>query len=131
MDQTSGVVKVTEPLLVFGGPYSNLKATKAMLEEARRRAIPPGNIVCAGDLAAYCADPQAVIDLLRYSGIRIVMGNCEESLAPLKPRSAAAALPRTVPARFSPGSSIPMPTEISTRRAASGWAPCHAGSTLR
>ena len=35
MDQTSGVVKVTEPLLVFGGPYSNLEATTALLEEAR------------------------------------------------------------------------------------------------
>jgi predicted phosphodiesterase len=81
MDETSGVVKVTEPLLVFGGPYSNLEATKALLEEARRRAVPPGNIVCTGDLAAYCADPLGVIDLLRYSGIRIVMGNCEESLA--------------------------------------------------
>jgi predicted aconitase len=81
MDQTSGVVKVTEPLLVFGGPYSNLEATEALLEEARRRAVPPGNIVCPGDLVAYCADPQGVIDLLRNSGIRIVMGNCEESLA--------------------------------------------------
>jgi len=73
--------KVAGPLLVFGGPYSNLEATKALLCEARRRAIPPGNIVCTGDLAAYCADPQGVIDLLRRSGIRIVMGNCEESLA--------------------------------------------------
>jgi predicted phosphodiesterase len=81
MDETIGAVKITEPLLVFGGPYSNLEATKAMLEEARRRAVPPGNIVCTGDLAAYCADPQGVIDLLRNSGIRIVMGNCEESLA--------------------------------------------------
>jgi hypothetical protein len=81
MDESSGVIRITEPLLVFGGPYSNLEATKAMLDEAHRRAIPPGNIVCTGDLAAYCADPQGVIDLLRNSGIRIVMGNCEESLA--------------------------------------------------
>jgi predicted phosphodiesterase len=72
--------KVAGPLLVFDGPYSNLEATTAILEEARRRRIPPGNIVCTGDLAAYCADPQGVIDLLRRSGIRIVMGNCEESL---------------------------------------------------
>jgi len=73
--------KVTGPLLVFGGPYSNLEATEAILGEARCRAIPPGNIVCTGDLVAYCADPQRVIDLLRNSGIRIIMGNCEESLA--------------------------------------------------
>ena len=72
---------LTGPVLVFGGPYSNLEATTAVLEEARRRAIPPSNILCTGDLAAYCADPQPVIDLLRAAGIRIVMGNCEESLA--------------------------------------------------
>ncbi len=81
MAEAPGTVKVTGPLLVFGGPYSNLEATKALVREARRRTIPPGNIVCTGDLAAYCADPQGVIDLLRRSGIRIVMGNCEESLA--------------------------------------------------
>jgi predicted phosphodiesterase len=75
------VTKVTGPLLVFGGPYSNLEATRAILAEARRRAVPPGNVVCTGDLAAYCADPQGVIDLLRNSGIRLVLGNCEESLA--------------------------------------------------
>jgi predicted phosphodiesterase len=81
MHDPSQVPKVAGPLLVFGGPYSNLEATEAILAEARRRAVPAGNIVCTGDLAAYCADPQGVIDLLRFSGIRIVMGNCEESLA--------------------------------------------------
>src|SRR5262249_23706550 len=75
------LIQLTGPVLVFGGPYSNLEATEAVLEEARRRYIPHGNIVCTGDLAAYCADPQAVINLVRNSGIRLVMGNCEESLA--------------------------------------------------
>jgi predicted phosphodiesterase len=81
MHYPSRVTKVSGPLLVFGGPYSNLEATEEILAEARRRAVPPGNIVCTGDLAAYGADPQRVIDRLRGSGIRIVMGNCEESLA--------------------------------------------------
>ena len=81
MEISPRVIQVTGPLLVFGGPYSNLEATKAVLAEARRRQVPPKNIVCTGDLAAYCADPQGVIDLLRGSGIRIVMGNCEEALA--------------------------------------------------
>jgi predicted phosphodiesterase len=74
-------VNVTGPLLVFGGPYSNLEATEAMLAEARRRRIPARNIICTGDLVAYCADPQDVVDRLREADIRIVMGNCEESLA--------------------------------------------------
>jgi hypothetical protein len=52
MSVSPQVMKVTGPLLVFGGPYSNLEATKAMLAEARRRAIAPGNIVCTGDLVA-------------------------------------------------------------------------------
>jgi predicted phosphodiesterase len=74
-------MRVKGPLLVFGGPYSNLEATKAILQEAERRSIPPGNIVCTGDLVAYCADPQEVTNLPHRSGILIVMGNCEESLA--------------------------------------------------
>src|SRR5271165_3521488 len=81
MHYPSRVTKVSGPLLVFGGPYSNLEATEEILAEARRRAVSPGNIVCTGDLAAYGADPQRVIDRLRGSGIRVVMGNCEESLA--------------------------------------------------
>ena len=81
MNDSPRETKITGPLLVFGGPYGNLEATEAILGEARSRAISPGNIVCTGDLVAYCADPQRVIDLLRNSGIRIIMGNCEESLA--------------------------------------------------
>jgi predicted phosphodiesterase len=81
MHDPSRIPKVVGPLLVFGGPYGNLEATEAILAEARRRAVPAGNIVCTGDLSAYCADPQDVLDLLRSSGIRIVTGNCEESLA--------------------------------------------------
>ena len=81
MNDLLQVIKITGPLLVFGGPYSNLEATAAILAEACRRAIPPGNILCSGDLAAYCADPQAVIDLVRRAQIHVVMGNCEELLA--------------------------------------------------
>jgi hypothetical protein len=69
------------PLLVFGGPYGNLEATRAVFDEARHRKIETANILCTGDLTAYCADPQPVIDLIRGSGIHTIMGNCEESLA--------------------------------------------------
>ncbi|MDU1669788.1 MAG: metallophosphoesterase family protein, partial [Bradyrhizobium sp.] len=69
------------PLLLFGGPYSNLQATEAVLAEARRRHIPPHRIVCTGDVVAYGGDPKACVDLIRRSGIQIVMGNCEEQLA--------------------------------------------------
>ena len=69
-----------EPILVFGGPCSNLEATTAVLAEARRRGFPPARIICTGDVVAYCADAQATVDAVRAAGIHVVMGNCEESL---------------------------------------------------
>lgn len=73
-------IRIDGPLLVFGGPYGNLEATLAVFAEADRRGIGRGNIVCTGDLVAYCADPQAVVDLIRHSGIHVIAGNCEEAL---------------------------------------------------
>ena len=69
------------PILCFGGPYSNLQATKALLEEARRLGIPPAHTVCTGDVVAYCADAAATVELMMASGIEVIAGNCEESLA--------------------------------------------------
>jgi predicted phosphodiesterase len=71
---------VSAPLLFFGGPYGNLQALAALEEKARLWGIPAERIVCTGDVAAYCADPQAVVDRVRDWGIHVVMGNCEESL---------------------------------------------------
>ncbi len=68
------------PVLCFGGPYSNAQATEAMLAEALTRGIPSERVICTGDVVAYGGDPQACIDLVREAGIRVVMGNCEESL---------------------------------------------------
>jgi hypothetical protein len=69
------------PVLVFGGPYGNLEAAVALLAEADRLGIPPARMICTGDVVAYCADPQATVDLIRAAGLPVVMGNCEESLA--------------------------------------------------
>ena len=41
------------PALVFGGPYGNLEATQALLDEAARLGVPPRRIVCTGDVVAY------------------------------------------------------------------------------
>ncbi len=67
-------------VIVFGGPYSNLSATVALFDEARRLGVPPSRIICTGDLAAYCGSPAETIDLVRRSGIAVVMGNCDEQL---------------------------------------------------
>ena len=69
------------PVLVFGGPYSNLQATRAVLAEAKARNIAASNIICTGDVVAYCADPVATLDLVEQAGIHCIMGNCEESLS--------------------------------------------------
>jgi len=71
---------VDGPLFLFGGPYSNLEATTAVLAEARIRGFPPERVICTGDVVAYCADAQATVDAVRDSDIHVVMGNCEESL---------------------------------------------------
>ncbi|ESR24640.1 radical SAM protein [Lutibaculum baratangense] len=68
-------------VLVFGGPYSNLEATRALLDQARRLEIAPDHVICTGDVVAYGADPVATVELIRRSGVRVVRGNCEQSLA--------------------------------------------------
>lgn len=74
------VLAMDGPVLVFGGPYSNLEATEAVLAEAARRGIPPRRILCTGDIVAYGADAVATLELIRRAGIPAIMGNCEESL---------------------------------------------------
>jgi predicted phosphodiesterase len=68
-------------VLLFGGPYSNLQATLAMKAAAEALKIPPSNIICNGDLVAYCASPYETVELIREWGVAVVMGNCEESLS--------------------------------------------------
>jgi uncharacterized radical SAM superfamily Fe-S cluster-containing enzyme len=75
------IISVDGPMLVFGGPYSNLEATRRILDAAALLDIPPQRILCTGDVVAYGADAQATAELVRRSGIHVLMGNCEESLA--------------------------------------------------
>jgi len=72
---------LTGPLLIFGGPYSNLAATRALKQEADRLGFSSQQVICTGDLVAYCAEPVETLGLIRDWGIPVVMGNCEESLA--------------------------------------------------
>lgn len=71
--------QLSGPLLVFGGPYSNLLATKAMRAEAERLGIPNGNVICTGDVVAYAAEPSETTSEIMDWGITTVMGNCEEN----------------------------------------------------
>jgi len=71
---------LTGPVLIFGGPYSNLAATQAMRQRAEELDIPPHRVICTGDLIAYCSEPAETLQLVRDWGIGVVQGNCEESL---------------------------------------------------
>ena len=68
------------PVMLFGGPYSNLQSTVALKHEAERLGIPAGRVICTGDVVAYCGDPDATIDAIRDWGCHVAMGNCEEAL---------------------------------------------------
>jgi predicted phosphodiesterase len=81
MTQIVRQIELDRAALIFGGPYSNLEATEALLAEARALGVEPSHIICTGDLAAYCASPAETIALLRGAGIHVVRGNTDEQLA--------------------------------------------------
>lgn len=66
-------------LLSFGGVYGNVQALRALTAAVSDNDI----MVCAGDLAAYCADGAAVCRMMRekFSAAATVRGNCERALA--------------------------------------------------
>lgn len=68
------------PLLIFGGIYSNLQALKALKATADSLHLHPSNIICTGDIVAYCANPEACINLVREWGIHCIAGNVELQL---------------------------------------------------
>lgn len=78
---TVTTITTSDAVLVFGGPYSNLQATRAVLAEAKRLGIRRDHTICTGDLVAYCAAAGKTIELVRRSRIHVVMGNCDEQLA--------------------------------------------------
>ncbi|WP_255853580.1 metallophosphoesterase family protein [Marinobacterium rhizophilum] len=80
MTPTQELGTLTGPLLIFGGPYSNLQATRALLDAAQQLDFSPEQLICTGDAVAYCADAEATVQLLRDAGVHWIQGNCEESL---------------------------------------------------
>ncbi len=68
------------PIMIFGGPYSNLEATQAIHDVATKNKLAPHNVICTGDIVAYCGSPEETTNLIRQWGCHVVMGNCEESV---------------------------------------------------
>ena len=69
------------PVLVFGGPYSNLRALAALRQRADELGIPASHCICTGDVVAYCAEPEETTAAIRDWGCHVIAGNCEEQLA--------------------------------------------------
>ncbi len=72
---------ISKPLLVFGGPYSNLEATGTLRRRADALGIPAGNVICTGDVVAYCAAPEETARVVADWGCHVIQGNCEQQLA--------------------------------------------------
>ncbi len=70
-----------QPLLIFGGSYSNLEATLALKVWAESNGFLPEQCINTGDIVAYCANPFETIELIREWGVHSIQGNVEQSLA--------------------------------------------------
>lgn len=73
-------VNENEAMLFFGGPYSNIESLQALKTQAEALSISPTQIVCTGDIFAYCASPQESIELIRNWGVHCIKGNCEQAI---------------------------------------------------
>ncbi|MEM7438390.1 MAG: metallophosphoesterase family protein [Pseudomonadota bacterium] len=64
---------------LFGGVYSNFSALEAFLNAATD--VPTSNLLCSGDVVAYCARGEACVQKLRDRGGPVLAGNCEVQIA--------------------------------------------------
>lgn len=69
------------PLMIFGGPYSNLPATTAIIRRASELGIEPNRVICTGDVVAYCAEPEETARILAEWKCHVIQGNCEQQIA--------------------------------------------------
>lgn len=67
-------------ILVFGGVYSNLQALEAIKKIALAHEIAKKNIICTGDVVAYCAQPKECVQLIKDWEINCIAGNVELNL---------------------------------------------------
>ncbi len=65
-----------EPIVLFGGPYSNLAALQALAKLVGDRPA-----ICTGDVVAYGAEPTETVALMRDLAIPCIAGNCERQVA--------------------------------------------------
>jgi len=67
-------------VLLFGGPYSNLQATRALFDRADAVGVAQNARLCTGDVIGYCADPVATWTEVAQRGGPVLAGNVERQL---------------------------------------------------
>jgi len=77
---TKEIGNLTGRLLIFGGVYSNFQALTRMKSIAEKEDIAPSNIICTGDIVAYCSQPEECVTEIKEWGIHSIAGNVEIQL---------------------------------------------------
>ncbi|MEM9425858.1 MAG: metallophosphoesterase [Pseudomonadota bacterium] len=67
---------IDEPVVLFGGPYSNLAALEALAGVIGERPA-----LCTGDVVAYASRPVETVNLMRAMAVGCIAGNCERQVA--------------------------------------------------
>ncbi|MDJ1015195.1 MAG: metallophosphoesterase family protein [Paracoccaceae bacterium] len=65
-----------DPVVLFGGAYSNLDALEALAGAAEGRPV-----IGTGDIVGYCGQPAETVARVRQLGWPSVAGNCERQIA--------------------------------------------------
>ncbi len=78
--KTEHITFNSDKLLLFGGVYSNLQALEEMYAIAQAKGFSKDEIICTGDVVAYCAQPEETVQLIRQWGIACIAGNVEIQL---------------------------------------------------
>ncbi len=77
---TKSIGNLDGKVLLFGGVYSNLQSLEKMMTIAKNENIPSHNIICTGDIVAYCAQPEEVVQTVIDWNIHSIAGNVEIQL---------------------------------------------------
>lgn len=80
MKTNNHIGKLTGKVLVFGGVYSNFQSLEKLMQIAEEEQIPSQNIICTGDIVAYCAEPERCIKAIQDWNIHAILGNVEIQL---------------------------------------------------
>ena len=80
MVNIKAIENIQNPILVFGGVYSNLQALESIKSIAEKGGFSPDRIICTGDIVGYCAQPEACVQLMKDWGVHAIAGNVELQL---------------------------------------------------